>query len=182
MVNYLTLPLGDNAPDIVNAVVEIPLGEVNKYEYDKKLHLFRLDRNLHSPVHYPGDYGFVPCTLAEDGDPLDVLVLVDSPSFTGCLIEVRPIGMLEMIDQGKQDEKVLAVGLNNPRYKDMRNYSEVYTHILREIQHFFAIYKDLEGKRTELVGWHNSVKTRQVILECHRRFLEAEEAEKAAHG
>ena len=175
MTNYLTLPLGENSPDVVNAVIEIPLGEVNKYEYDKNLHLFRLDRNLHSPVHYPGDYGFIPSTLSGDGDPLDVLVLVDSPSFAGCLIEVRPIGMLEMIDQGKTDEKVLAVGLNNPRYRDVRNYSEIYPHVLREIQHFFATYKDLEGKRTELVGWHNSHTARTVITESHERYVQANE-------
>jgi inorganic pyrophosphatase len=181
MPNYLTLPVGENAPDVVNAVVEIPLGEVNKYEYDKKLHLFRLDRNLHSPVHYPGDYGFVPSTLSEDGDPLDVLVLVDSPSFSGCLIEVRPIGMLEMLDQGERDEKILAVGLNNPRYRDVRNYSEIYPHVLREIFHFFSIYKDLEGKRTEMVGWHNSAKARAVVVESQRRFEEANGPARSPH-
>ena len=172
MPNYLTLPVGENCPEVINAVVEIPLGEVNKYEYDKDLHLFRLDRNLHSPVHYPGDYGFVPSTLSGDGDPLDVLVLVDAPSFPGCLIEVRPIGMLEMLDQGKQDEKILAVGLNNPRYRDVHNYSEIYPHVLREILHFFSIYKDLEGKRTEMIGWHNSAKARAVVLESRQRYLD----------
>ncbi len=173
MTDYLTLPVGSNAPDVVNAVIEIPQNEVNKYEYDKKLHVFRLDRNLHSPVHYPGDYGFIPSTLSGDGDALDVLVLVDTPSFTGCLLEVRPIGMLEMLDQGKTDEKILAVGLNNPRYKDLKNYTEVYTHILREIQHFFAIYKDLEGKRTELVSWHDTEQARKTILESAERYAEA---------
>ena len=175
MPNFLTLPVGESSPEVINAVVEIPLGEVNKYEYDKTLPLFRLDRNLHSPVHYPGDYGFIPSTLSGDGDPLDVLVLVDAPSFAGCLIEVRPIGMLEMIDQGKLDEKILAVGLNNPRYRDVRNYSEIYPHMLREIQHFFATYKDLEGKRTEMVGWHNSARARAVVVESHERFLQANE-------
>jgi inorganic pyrophosphatase len=170
MPNYLTLPIGDNMPDTVNAVIEIPRGDSNKYEYDKTLHVFRLDRNLYSPVHYPGDYGFVPSTLSEDGDPLDVLVLVDNPSFSGCLIEVRAIGMLEMIDQGKTDEKILAVGLHDPRYKDVLNYSQIYPHMMREIQHFFAVYKDLEGKRTELVGWHNSAKARSVIVESHERY------------
>lgn len=173
MTDYLSLPVGSNAPDVVNAVIEIPQNEVNKYEYDKKLHVFRLDRNLHSPVHYPGDYGFIPSTLSGDGDALDVLVLVDTPSFTGCLLEVRPIGMLEMLDQGKTDEKILAVGLNNPRYKDLKNYTEVYTHILREIQHFFAIYKDLEGKRTELISWHDTEQARKTILESAERYAEA---------
>src|SRR6266576_6298532 len=122
MINYLDLPTGDGAPAEVNAVIEIPRGDTNKYEYDKALHVFRLDRNLYSPVHYPGDYGFIPRTLSQDGDPLDVLVLVDAPTFTGCLMPVRPIGLLEMLDQGVKDEKVLAVIHNDPRYKDVNNY------------------------------------------------------------
>ena len=100
MINYLELPIGDRCPEVIEAVIEIPFEGINKYEYDKKLHVFRLDRNLYSPVHYPGDYGFIPSTLSEDGDPLDVLVLVDAPSFSGCVMQVRPIGVLEMLDQG----------------------------------------------------------------------------------
>jgi len=150
MPNYLELPVGPDTPEVINAVIEIPLEGINKYEYDKELHVFRLDRNLYSPVHYPGDYGFIPSTLGDDGDPLDVLVLVDTPSFSGCVMEVRPIGLLEMTDQGLGDEKVLAVGKGNPRYKDVWNFSEIYPHILKEITHFFSIYKDLEGKRVEV--------------------------------
>ena len=163
MTNYLTLPIGEGAPDEINAVIEIPRGQTNKYEYDKQLHVFRLDRNLYSPVHYPGDYGFIPSTLSEDGDPLDVLVLVDAPSFPGCVMTVRPIGMLEMVDQGKGDEKILAVGMNNPIYRDVRDYSEVYPHLLREIEHFFTIYKELEAKTTTIVGWENRDRARDVI-------------------
>ena len=100
MPNYLELPVGPKSPEVINVVIEIPQEGQNKYEYDKELHVFRLDRNLYSPVHYPGDYGFIPSTLGDDGDPLDVLVLVDSPSFSGCVMEVRPIGLLEMMDQG----------------------------------------------------------------------------------
>ena len=140
MTNYLSLPIGEAAPDEVNAVIEISRGQTNKYEYDKELHVFRLDRNLYSPVHYPGDYGFIPSTLSDDGDPLDVLVLVDAPSFTGCVMTVRPVGFLEMIDQGQRDEKVLAVGTNNPIFKDVHDYQELYSHLLREIEHFFTIY------------------------------------------
>ena len=94
MTDYTRLPIGEHAPRRVNAVIEIPRDSVNKYEYDKTLHVFRLDRTLFSPVHYPGDYGFIPCTLGQDGDPLDVLVLVEAPSFSGCVMEVRPIGVL----------------------------------------------------------------------------------------
>jgi inorganic pyrophosphatase len=172
MPNLLNLPLGDRAPDLVNAVIEIPLGNKNKYEYDKKLNVFRLDRNLYSPVHYPGDYGFIPQTLSEDGDPLDVLVLVDEPTFTGCLVEVRPIGLLEMIDSGKKDEKVLAVAQHNPRYAEMKDYSDVWSHMLLEISHFFATYKDLEGKRAIVSGWKDAKHARQVIEQSHERFVE----------
>jgi inorganic pyrophosphatase len=170
MVNYLELPIGDKMPDVVEAVIEIPLEGINKYEYDKKLGVFRLDRNLYSPVHYPGDYGFIPSTLSEDGDPLDVLVLVDAASFPGCVMEVRPIGLMEMFDQGEADEKVLAVGKNNPRYKDVTDYSQIYPHILREITHFFAIYKDLEGKRVEIKGWHDADYARKKIIEAAENY------------
>lgn len=170
-MNLLELPLGDRVPEILNAVVEIPLGEVNKYEYDKKLHVFRLDRALFSSVHYPGDYGFFPQTLAADGDPLDMLVLVDNPSFPGCLMEVRPIGLLEMLDQGVKDEKVLAVSQHNPRYREVHNYTQIYPHVMNEISHFFATYKDLEGKRTQMVGWKDASVARALILQCHNEFI-----------
>lgn len=169
--NYLQLPIGENAPRIVHAVIEIPAGEVNKYEYDKKLDIFRLDRNLHSPVHYPGDYGFIPQTLSQDGDPLDVLVLVDAPTFTGCLVQVRVIGMLEMIDQGAKDEKILGVASNNPRYLEVNDYSEIWPHMLLEISHFFATYKDLEGKRAIINGWFNQARALEVVTESHQRYL-----------
>jgi inorganic pyrophosphatase len=170
MTNYLSLPIGRSAPDEVNAVIEIPRGLTNKYEYDKELHVFRLDRNLYSPVHYPGDYGFIPSTLSDDGDPLDVLVLVDAPSFTGCVMTVRPIGFLEMMDQGQRDEKVLAVGINNPIYQNVRDYEELYSHILREIEHFFSIYKELESKSTTVVGWQAAGKAREIVTECQERY------------
>lgn len=172
MTNYLELPVGEESPNVINAVIEIPRDGSNKYEYDKKLHVFRLDRNLYSPVHYPGDYGFVPSTLAEDADPLDVLVLVDAPSFSGCVQAVRPIGLLEMLDQGVPDEKVLCVGKNNPRYKDVFNYSQIYPHMLREITHFFSIYKDLEGKRVEVKGWRDADYARKKVMEAEQRFIE----------
>ncbi len=171
MTNYLELPVGKKSPEVINAIIEIPRGGVNKYEYDKQLHVFRLDRNLHSPVHYPGDYGFIPSTLSKDGDPLDVMVLVDDPSFSGCLMEVRPIGLLDMLDQGVPDEKILAVGKGNPRYNDVWNYSEIYPHMLREITHFFAIYKDLEGKRVEVKGWRDAARAREVVVESAERYL-----------
>jgi inorganic pyrophosphatase len=170
MTDYLNLPIGESAPDEVNAVIEIPRGQTNKYEYDKQLHVFRLDRNLYSPVHYPGDYGFIPSTVSDDGDPLDVLVLVDAPSFTGCVMTVRPIGMLLMVDQGREDGKILAVGTNNPIYKDVRDYGELYPHVLLEIEHFFTIYKELEAKTTRITGWNDAAEAREIVRECNARF------------
>jgi inorganic pyrophosphatase len=170
MTDYLDLPTGEKAPDEVNVVIEIPRGETNKYEYDKQLHVFRLDRNLYSPVHYPGDYGFIPRTLSDDGDPLDVLVLVDASSFPGCLMSVRPIGVLEMLDQGRKDEKILAVGVHNPIYKNVHDYGELYPHVLREIQHFFSIYKELEAKRTSIVGWFDAARAKQIVTESQERY------------
>ncbi len=172
MTDYLELPVGAKSPEIINVVIEIPGEGVNKYEFDKELKVFRLDRNLYSPVHYPGDYGFIPSTLGDDGDPLDVLVLVDAPSFPGCVMEVRPIGLLEMMDQGLGDEKVLCVGMGNPRYKDVWNYSEIYPHMLREITHFFSIYKDLEGKRVEVKGWRDAAFARTKVTEAQQRFID----------
>ena len=172
MANYLELPVGPKSPEVFNVVIEIPLEGINKYEYDKDLHVFRLDRNLYSPVHYPGDYGFIPSTLGDDGDPLDVLVLVDSPSFPGCVLEARPIGMLEMLDQGQGDEKILCVGKGNPRYDKVKEYSEIYPHVLKEITHFFSIYKDLEGKRVEVRGWRDAAVARQTVVEAQQRFLD----------
>ncbi|MDE1156020.1 MAG: inorganic diphosphatase [Acidobacteriaceae bacterium] len=172
MPNYLELPVGSKAPELVNAVIEIPADGVTKYEYDKELHVFKLDRNLFSPVHYPGDYGFIPSTLGDDGDPLDVLVLVDRPSFPGCLQEVRPIGALEMIDGGEGDEKILCVGAGNPRYKDVYDYSDIYPHILKEITHFFSVYKDLEGKTVEVKGWRDAQFARELVIKSQNAFLE----------
>jgi inorganic pyrophosphatase len=168
--DYLDLPIGDDAPKVVTAVIEIPLDSVNKYEYDKRLHVFRLDRNLHSPVHYPGDYGFIPQTLAEDGDPLDILILGDSPTFPGCVFKARPIGLFEMLDQGIPDEKIVAFAMGNPRVRDVRNYTDVMPHILREVEHFFSVYKNLEDKRTEVLGWKDRDAAYEIIRTSHTRF------------
>jgi inorganic pyrophosphatase len=169
-MDFLKLPIGPRAPEAVNAVIEVPGGQANKYEYDKHLHLFRLDRPLYASVHYPGDYGFIPCTLAEDGDPLDILVLIPEPTFPGCLLEARPVGVLEMLDQGVPDEKVLAVASSSPTHTLVHRHTDLAPHVLREAEHFFAIYKELEGKRTEVRGWGDVELARKFIRECHNRF------------
>jgi inorganic pyrophosphatase len=152
-------------------IVEIPRNSANKYEYDRKLGVFRLDRPLYSPMHYPGDYGFIPGTLAEDGDPLDVLTLVDEPSYPGIMITVRPVGLLEMVDQGERDEKVLAVPDHNPRFDQIQAIAQVFPHSLREIEHFFTIYKELEGKATEMRGWGDVEEARRLIAGARQRYL-----------
>lgn len=153
-------------------IVEIPQNSANKYEYDGKLGLFRLDRALYSPMHYPGDYGFVPGTLADDGDPMDVLVLTQQPTFTGCLIEVRPVGILNMMDNEERDQKVLAVPTKNPRYDQIHTMDQIFAHIRREIEHFFTIYKELEGKVTEMQGWGGPREARKAILDSRQRYLD----------
>lgn len=169
---YTEIPIGENAPDVFNIVVEIPKGSANKYEYDPDPGIFRLDRPLYSPMHYPGDYGFVPSTVAADGDPLDVLVLVESPTFPGCVMKVRTVGMLAMVDQGIEDLKLLCVPTSDPRQETVLNYTDVHPHRLREIEHFFGIYKELEEKETETRGWLDADEARSAITAASQRFEE----------
>jgi inorganic pyrophosphatase len=180
--DFLHLPYGENAPEELNVVVEIPQGSRNKYEYDKDLRCFRLDRALHSPIYYPGDYGFVPQTLAEDGDPLDVLILVIQPTFPGCLVAARPIGILKMIDQGLPDDKILAVPVGEPAYQDVVGHGQIFPHTLRTISHFFETYKTLEGKKTSTHGWQDAAAARRSIMESINRFKEVHEHHDTANG
>jgi inorganic pyrophosphatase len=163
-------PPGPTPPDLMTVVVEIPRGSRNKYELDKQSGLFRLDRVLYSAVHYPGDYGFFPRTYALDNDPLDALVMVTVPTFSGCAIEVRPIGMFVMRDRGEMDEKVLCVPTHDPLYADYAELTDVPAHFLREVEHFFRVYKDLEGARVKALGWEGLEKTRQTIEESIERY------------
>src|ERR1700743_2610203 len=170
LMNLLQLPIGQHAPKIVNAIVEVPYGCTNKYEYDKSLHVFRLDRPLYASVHYPGEYGFIPSTLSSDGDALDILILVTDSTFSGCLVEARPVGVLKMIDQGKRDEKILAVATTSPTHAEIRNHTDLAPHILREIEHFFSIYKELEGKHTNVKGWKSVAEAHRLIRQGQQRF------------
>ncbi|MEJ2430567.1 MAG: inorganic diphosphatase [Deltaproteobacteria bacterium] len=154
-MNLYKLPPGGDPPHIVNAVIEIPRGGHHKYEYDPELELFTLDRVLYSAVHYPADYGFIPGTVAEDGDPVDILVITGEPSFTGCLIEARPVGLFRMRDEKGDDEKILSVPVADPHHNEIRQLSQVRPHFLREVEHFFHIYKELEGKTVETLGWED---------------------------
>ena len=153
-------------PGLINVLIEIPAGSKNKYEFDKDLQAFALDRVLSSSVQYPYDYGFVPNTLADDGDPLDGMVLIDQPTFPGCVILSRPIGMLEMIDGGDHDEKILCVPNNDPRYKHVKTLEDIAPHRLDEIAEFFRTYKNLEKKVTEIRGWKDLDQVMPLIEKC----------------
>ncbi len=153
-------------PGLINVLVEIPGGSKNKYEFDKDLNAFSLDRVLFSSVQYPCDYGFIPNTLADDGDPLDGMVMMDQPTFPGCVIAARPIGMLEMIDGGDRDEKILCVPAKDPRYAGVKSLDDVSPHRLDEIAEFFRSYKNLEKKVTEILGWQNVDKVAALVEEC----------------
>jgi inorganic pyrophosphatase len=137
----------------VPVVVEIPQGSRNKYEYDHETGRIVLDRVLFSSVHYPTDYGFILDTLADDGDPVDALVVTNEPTFPGCLVRARPIGLLNMRDEKGPDQKVLAVPIGDPRFDEVRDLNDLASHWLQEIENFFQTYKMLEDKFTEVVGW-----------------------------
>ncbi|SHE44059.1 inorganic pyrophosphatase [Seinonella peptonophila] len=155
---------------IVDAFIEIPTGSQNKYEFDKEAGAFRLDRVLYSPMHYPTEYGYLKQTLAEDDDPLDILVLTSFPTFPGCVISSRVIGVLVMSDDKGQDEKVLAVPVDDPRYNEVHNLDDVAPHLLKEIEHFFKVYKDLENKETVIEGWKDAEAARKLYHECVDRY------------
>ncbi len=154
----------------VEAMVEIPRGSRNKYEFDHERGIFRLDRVLYSSVHYPTDYGYIKGTLAGDGDPLDVLVVVDGPTFPGCHLRVRPIGKLTMYDEKGEDEKILAVPVDDPRYAHVRDLPDLAEHWPLEIATFFRTYKELQGLPTDVRDWAGADAAWQIIADCHQRY------------
>ncbi len=162
-----------------DVLVEIPRGSRNKYEYDFDLKRMRYDRMLYSSMMYPADYGFIPETLALDGDPLDVLVVLTEPTFPGCVIEVKPIGVFHMSDDKGQDEKIICVPMSDPMYKNFNDLSDLNPHLVKEIEHFFKVYKDLENKKVEVNGWGDVNEAKRLIEECTERF---EKLENKAEG
>lgn len=171
-MSYDNVPIGDDAPRIVNAIVEIPQGSSNKYEYDHHLGIFRLDRTLYSPLHYPFDYGWVSQTMANDGDPLDILVITSQPTFPGCVIAARTLGVLMMRDDKGPDEKILSVAAADPRFANIARLSDLPGHILKEIVHFFDIYKELEEKQTTVLGWQDMELAHHIIQRFRQDSLE----------
>jgi inorganic pyrophosphatase len=166
------LETGPSSPDTVFAVVESPKGSENKYEYDVGKKAIVLDRVLYAAVHYPGDYGFLPRTLDEDGDPLDILVLVTTPTFPGCIMKARPVGMLQMLDGEKRDDKILAVPTEDPRYTEYKDLDDLPEHILKEIAYLFETYKVLEGKSVKILGWEGAKAAKSIIVQCQKLYAE----------
>lgn len=162
-MSLLDVPIGDKAPEIFNAVIEIPKGSTNKYEIDKKTGLLKLDRVLHSPIFYPFDYGFIPQTHGRDGDHLDVLIMLSHPTFPGCIVEARAIGVLLMRDEKGEDEKIFAVATRDPRFNNRQSIRDLNKHTLKEVDHFFTVYKALEEKSVKVLGWKDEKTARDVI-------------------
>ncbi|HEX9776148.1 MAG TPA: inorganic diphosphatase [Actinomycetota bacterium] len=155
----------------ISVVVEIPKGSRNKYEMNPATGRIHLDRMLFTSVQYPADYGFVEETLAEDGDALDALVLVGAPTFPGCVIEVRPVGVFHMTDDKGVDDKILTVPVGDPLWSSVNTLTEVPGHLLNEIAHFFAIYKDLEGKKVITGGWGGEDEAVRIIESSRAAFF-----------
>lgn len=175
-MNFDAISIGANAPKEVNVVIEVPIGgEPIKYEMDKKSGALVVDRFLHTPMRYPGNYGFIPKTLSADGDPCDVLIANSRPLIPGAVIAVRPIGVLLMQDEAGPDEKIIAVPTSKitRRYDQVDEAKQLPEIALKQIQHFFEHYKDLEpGKWVKIAGWGDATEARRLIGEAHARYKE----------
>ena len=159
-------------PDKFTAVIEIPEGSKKKYELDKRTGLLRLDRILHTAPHYPANYGFIPRTYADDGDPLDVLVLCGEAIYPMTLVQVYPIGCMRMIDGGKEDDKIIAIPFSDPTYRDVKSIDELPSHIFDEIMHFFTVYKQLENKQTAVKELFDRKEAEEIIQMCIDQYNE----------
>ena len=164
------VPLGNEAPVVINVIIEIPKGSNNKYEIDKETGLIKLDRANYSSAAYPFDYGFAPQTLWEDGDALDVIVLTTYPLNVGILVAVRPVAVMEMIVGGESDYKVIAVPVEDKRWNDVNDLSDINTHTLKEFQHFFETYKLLKGKPAPVSI--NGIKGKAEAIEAVKKSVE----------
>lgn len=158
--------------DNFEAVIEITKGGKAKYELDKETGLLKLDRILYTSTHYPSNYGFLPRTLASDGDPLDVLVLCSEDIHPLSLVNCYPIGVIEMVDSGSNDEKIIAIPFHDPTYNSYTDISELPKHIFDEMSHFFSVYKALEGKETSLEGVAGHEKATEIVQDCIDRYLD----------
>ena len=158
------IPPGDNPPETLNVIVEVISGSRDKYEYNREWEAFMLDRVLHSSVIFPVEYGFIPQTWFDDNDPLDIMVLSYEPLEVGCIVKVRPLGVLIMEDEMGEDPKILSVPISDPRFEGYRSLSDVHPHLLREIQEFFETYKRLEPKKWVMFkAWKEAEEAKKII-------------------
>lgn len=157
----------------INVIIEINKGSKNKYEIDKETGLIMLDRAMYTTQDYPFDYGFVPQTLWDDGDPLDVIVLTTSPLFPGILVKVRPVAVIDMIDDGESDAKIIAVPAKDPRWDDVKDLGDVNKHTIKEIEHFLKTYKNLQDKVVEINGIEGSDKAKEAFERARENYKKA---------
>lgn len=169
MTDYLALPLGEYAPNIVTAVVETARRRITRY--DRRSQTFHPVKPVHFPVHYPGSYGFITQTTGVSGDPLDILMLGDDSALPGYVCRVRPIGLVEILDHGVQYERILACVTGNPRFGRVGSYADVQSNLLREIEHSLSIYRIPKGRRAKVLGWKDRRAAHESIRSCHSRFL-----------
>lgn len=161
---------GEKAPEIINVIIEIPRGSKNKYEIDKETGIIKLDRVMHTAQDYPFDYGFVPQTLWHDGDALDVVVLTTHPLPVGILLEARPVAVIHMVDAGDRDEKIIAVPKGDPRFADVKDLKDVNPHLLKEIEHFFLTYKQLQNKEVVINGTEGAEVAKACVVESQELY------------
>lgn len=162
--------LGDKSPEVINVIVEMPRGSANKYELDKETGLIKLDRVIHAAMFSPADYGFLPQTHWYDGDPLDALIFTTYPLHPGVLVEARPVGVVYMTDSGEKDEKIIAVAKDDPRYREIKNISDLPPHSLDELKHYYEHYKILQNKTVKVHGFGNAKEAKKIIKEGQKLY------------
>ncbi len=169
MTDYLALPLGEDAPNTVTAVIEVAHRRATKY--DRHSRLFRPVKPLYPPVHLPGDYGFIPQTLCANGEPLGILMLGDACPEPGCIRQGRPIGALEIMDHGVQLEKIVACAVSNSRFRFIHNYTDAQANLLLEIEYVLSMHRDFRGRRIKVIGWRDRRAAQESIRACHAHFI-----------
>lgn len=161
---------GTHAPNSINTIIEIPKGSKNKYEIDKETGLIMLDRAMHSAQDYPFDYGFMPQSLWDDGDPLDIVILTTYPLAVGVLVKVRPVGVLRMIDDGESDAKIIGVPEKDPRFDEIHDITDVNKHTLKEIEHFFNTYKKINHKEVQTNGYGDKKEAQDAVMRSVEQY------------
>ncbi len=178
-MNLSEIEPGPEFPKLARMIVETPRGSTNKYAYDPDLGVFRLDRTLYSPMHYPGDYGFLPGTATDGGDPLHALCLVEQPGWPGSVMEIRPVGLFTLSAESQAYQTIIAIPSRSPRHEQIEASEQIAPHVRREIEHFFEIYGELEGKAARIRGWASRDECRQFLLRSRERYLQSHAA---SHG